>query len=105
MCEQPSLGKDPMADDDNVFLITGASTGIGAATARLAVEAGYRVVLSARSEDKLQALADELGGDDRALAVAADVGVWEDNERLAKAALPPPRGAAGVVPPPASAPP
>jgi NADP-dependent 3-hydroxy acid dehydrogenase YdfG len=76
-----------MADDDKVFLITGASTGIGAATARLAVAAGYRVVLSARSEDKLTALASELGGDDRALAVPADVSVWEDNERLAKAAL------------------
>ena len=40
-----------MADDDKVFLITGASTGIGAATARLAAEEGYRVVLSARSQD------------------------------------------------------
>src|SRR3954469_25776609 len=87
MCVQPSLGKDPMADDDKVFLITGASTGIGAATARLAVAAGDRVVLSARSEDKLTALASELGGDDRALAVPADVGVWEDNDRIAKAAL------------------
>jgi NADP-dependent 3-hydroxy acid dehydrogenase YdfG len=76
-----------MADDSKVFLITGASTGIGAATARLAVEAGYRVVLSARSEDKLETLASELGGDDRALAAAADVSVWEDNERLAKTAL------------------
>jgi NADP-dependent 3-hydroxy acid dehydrogenase YdfG len=76
-----------MADDDKVFLITGASTGIGAATARLAVQAGYRVVLSARSEDKLKDLARELGGEHRALAVPADVGVWEDNERLAKAAL------------------
>src|SRR5215210_3906274 len=76
-----------MADDDKVFLITGASTGIGAETARKAVEAGFRVVLSARSEDKLAALADELGGEDRALPVAADVSVWEDNAKLAKAAL------------------
>jgi NADP-dependent 3-hydroxy acid dehydrogenase YdfG len=76
-----------MADDEKVFLITGASTGIGAATARRAVEAGFRVVLSARSEDKLRRLADELGGDDRALPVAADVSVWEDNEKLAAAAL------------------
>jgi NADP-dependent 3-hydroxy acid dehydrogenase YdfG len=76
-----------MADDSKVFLITGASTGIGAATARLAAQQGYRVVLSARSEDKLETLAQELGGGDRALAVPADVGVWEDNERLATTAL------------------
>ena len=57
--------------DDKVFLITGASTGIGAATARHAAEAGYRLVLAARSEDKLRGLAERLGGDGRALAVAA----------------------------------
>jgi NADP-dependent 3-hydroxy acid dehydrogenase YdfG len=76
-----------MADDDKVFLITGASTGIGAATARLAAREGYRVVLAARSEDRIAELAGEIGGEDRALPVPADVGVWEDNERLAKAAL------------------
>jgi NADP-dependent 3-hydroxy acid dehydrogenase YdfG len=76
-----------MADDDKVFLITGASTGIGAATARLAAQEGYRVVLSARSKDKLEQLADELGGDERAIAVPADVGEWADNERLARTAL------------------
>ncbi len=56
-----------------VFLITGASTGIGAATARAAVQAGHRVALAARSADKLTALADELGGDDVALALPTDV--------------------------------
>ena len=45
-----------------VFLITGASTGIGEVTARRAVEAGYKVVVAARSGDKLAALAEELGG-------------------------------------------
>jgi NADP-dependent 3-hydroxy acid dehydrogenase YdfG len=54
---------------DEVMLITGASTGIGAATARQAAEAGYRLMLAARSEDKLQALVEELGDDDRARAV------------------------------------
>ena len=72
---------------DRVFLITGASTGIGAATARAAVQAGYRVVLSARSEDRLRALADELGGDERAIAVRCDVMEWGDNEALVARAL------------------
>src|SRR3712207_4717527 len=76
-----------MASENPVFLITGASTGIGAATARAAVAAGHRVVLSARSEDKLRALADELGGEEKAIAVRADVTQWEDNERQAQAAL------------------
>src|SRR5918998_3469745 len=68
---------------DKVFLITGASTGIGAATARQAAEAGYRVVLAARSEDKLQALAQETGG----LAVRCDVTEWDDQEALVRRAL------------------
>jgi NADP-dependent 3-hydroxy acid dehydrogenase YdfG len=71
--------------DDRVLVITGASTGIGAATARAAAADGFSVVLAARSEEKLAALAGEIG-DDRALAVATDVTVWEDNERLIEAA-------------------
>src|SRR3954452_3653812 len=73
--------------DAPVFLITGASTGIGAATARHAAAAGYRVVLAARSEDKIAALVDELGGAERALGVRCDVTEWTDVESLARAAL------------------
>jgi NADP-dependent 3-hydroxy acid dehydrogenase YdfG len=73
--------------DDPVLLITGASSGIGAQTARAASERGWRVVLGARSEDRLTELAVELGGDDRARAVAADVTEFADNERLAAAAI------------------
>src|SRR4051794_1079995 len=74
----------PMSDSAPVFLITGASTGIGAATARQAAEAGYRLVLAARSEDKLQDLA---GGLPEAVAVRCDVTEWADQEALVRAAL------------------
>jgi NADP-dependent 3-hydroxy acid dehydrogenase YdfG len=70
-----------------VLVITGASTGIGAATARRAVEFGHRVVLGARSEDKLRGLAEELGGDEKALAVRCDVTSWDDQQALVASAL------------------
>jgi NADP-dependent 3-hydroxy acid dehydrogenase YdfG len=72
---------------DSVFLITGASSGIGAATARMAVEAGHRVVLAARRIDELEQLAGELGGPERALAVRCDVTEWGDQEALVETAL------------------
>ena len=68
--------------EDPVLVITGASSGIGAATASRAAEFGYRVTLAARSADKLQALSEELGGQDRALAVGCDVTSWDEQQAL-----------------------
>jgi NADP-dependent 3-hydroxy acid dehydrogenase YdfG len=45
------------------------------------------VVLAARSEDKLQALADELGGEEKAIAVRCDVSSWDDQQALVQTAL------------------
>jgi NADP-dependent 3-hydroxy acid dehydrogenase YdfG len=72
--------------DEPVLVITGASTGIGAATARRAAEFGYRLVLAARSEDKLEALAAELG-EERAVAARCDVTDWDDQQALVATAL------------------
>jgi NADP-dependent 3-hydroxy acid dehydrogenase YdfG len=72
---------------DPVFLITGASSGIGAATARHAVAAGYRVVLAARSTDRLNQLAEELGGVDRALALECDVTEWDQQQAMVETAV------------------
>src|ERR1700759_1554675 len=67
---------------DPVFLITGASSGIGAATARAAAQSGYRLALAARSADRLEELSSELGGEERALAIKCDVTQWSDQEAM-----------------------
>jgi NADP-dependent 3-hydroxy acid dehydrogenase YdfG len=69
---------------DSVVVITGASSGIGAATARAASAAGARLVLAARREDRVRALADELGN---AVGVRCDVTVQADVDALVRAAL------------------
>ena len=81
------MNNDPPTSTDRVFVITGASSGIGASTARHAAAAGWRVVLAARSEARLRDLAEELGGSQRALAVRCDVADWDAQQRLASQAL------------------
>jgi len=61
-------------------LVTGASSGIGRAAARAFVREGMRVVLSARSQDKLAALAAELGSN--AIVIPADLGQPREVDRL-----------------------
>ena len=71
-----------------VILITGASSGIGEATARLFAQKGYRVVLAARRMDRLQSLAEEIrsaGG--QALPVETDVTQLDQLENLVSAAI------------------
>lgn len=73
---------------EQVIVITGASSGIGLVTARMAAQQGAKLVLAARNEDALRQLVDEIrskGG--QAIYVVADVGQEEDVNRIADAAI------------------
>jgi short-subunit dehydrogenase len=74
--------------DHQVMVITGASSGIGLATALAAAQEGARLVVAARSRQALDALVHEIeAGGSEALAVEADVGVRDDVERIARLAV------------------
>ena len=80
--------------DQQVIVITGASSGIGLATVMAAAEKGARLVLTARSERTLEDVVQQIqdaGGE--AIAVAADIGKREQVERA-----PPSRGSGGSTP-------
>ena len=66
---------------NRVAVITGASSGIGEATARALAASGHRLALLARRADRIEALAEEIGGE--AIAIAADV---TDRDSIVRAA-------------------
>lgn len=74
--------------EEQVMVITGASSGIGLVTARLAAKRGARLVLNARNESALRRITDEInatGGE--SIHVAGDVGKFEDVRRIAEEAV------------------
>lgn len=71
--------------EDQVIVVTGASRGIGEATARVLSDAGARVALASRSKDRLEVLASQLSPDgEDALAVRCDVGDPDEVHRAAR---------------------
>jgi len=73
---------------DQVIVITGASSGIGLTTARMAARRGARLVLAARNEGALRQLAAEIARDGgEATYVAADVGNEDDVRGITRAAI------------------
>jgi len=72
---------------DRVYVVTGASRGLGKACAELLAAEGARLVLCARDEDQLVATAAALGGPERALAVAGDISEPGIETCLAAAAI------------------
>lgn len=83
MLETPDLAVPPVGEAV-VAVVTGASSGIGAATARQLAVAGYHVVLAARRMDRITELAGELGGTAHQLDVTDRAAVQEFAASLAR---------------------
>jgi uncharacterized protein len=74
----------PEPASDSIALVTGASSGIGEQFARQLSEMGHRVALVARSTERLERLAEELGGPARAVPLTVDLAAPQDRDRLAE---------------------
>ncbi|TWI57603.1 short-subunit dehydrogenase [Pseudomonas duriflava] len=72
---------------EQVIVITGASSGIGLATAKLAAEQGARLVLAARNEEALQDIQRNLDAGGTVVTVVADVGQQENVQKIADKAM------------------
>jgi NADP-dependent 3-hydroxy acid dehydrogenase YdfG len=73
--------------DGRTALITGASAGIGRATAKALSAAGARIIVSARRTDRLQELVASAGGPDRCLAIGSDASNPQDIDTLVNRAI------------------
>lgn len=71
--------------NEKIVLITGASSGIGAATVDKVIEAGHKVVITARSTDKLNKIV-KRWGEDKVLAVTADVSKLDQIQQVVEKA-------------------
>ncbi|MDX6233051.1 MAG: 3-oxoacyl-[acyl-carrier protein] reductase [Nocardioidaceae bacterium] len=71
---------------DRVYVVTGASRGLGRASAIALAAEGARLVLCSRDEESLNAVAQELGGHENAIAVAGDLSQEDTAGRLVAAA-------------------
>lgn len=79
------IAKTPMEMHEKVVLITGASRGIGEAAAHAFAQCGAKIVLAARSLEKIEQIARDLG--ENAIAVACDVADYADVERAISRAI------------------
>ena len=73
---------------DQVIVITGASSGIGLVTARMAAKRGARLVLNARNAEALERVCDEINASgEQAVPIAGDVGSFDDVHKIANEAI------------------
>lgn len=88
LSQRPAVAEDPFALDGKAIVVTGASSGIGAATAELLVRQGARVLAVGRDQDRLKASVDRVSSDGgECHSLALDVTEADAAERIVAAAM------------------